>query len=273
MKKSINVNSQEWCDMIFQEKNKSYGAYKLRQKSSKRHIWAFGFTILFAIAAAAIPTALSALDEYRAKNRPPDNIDITRVMSVIEEPKTPENEIKEQTTPPPPPLRPTVRFVPPTIAPDEEVDTNIEVLTQEELQSTRTQISIATIESENEEGVDIAELIERDRITEEAPPVFDIVEQMPSFPGGEAEMMRFIGENLRYPVVAQENGIQGRVVIRFVVTATGGVDDVQIMRGLDPSCDREAIRVVKSMPKWTAGRQNGKNVAVYFTLPILFRLR
>ena len=103
--------------------------------------------------------------------------------------------------------------------------------------------------------------------------VFTIVEDMPKFPGGEQEMMKFIGSNLKYPVVAQEAGIQGRVVIRFIVSTEGDIEDVEVVRGIDPSCDREAMRVVKSMPKWTPGKQNGKAVPVYFTLPILFRLK
>ena len=96
---------------------------------------------------------------------------------------------------------------------------------------------------------------------------------MPSFPGGETEMHKFINDNLKYPVVAQESGIQGRVTIRFVVTKSGVISDVTVIRGIDPSCDKEAVRVVKAMPKWIPGKQNGLNVPVYFTLPIVFRLK
>ena len=102
---------------------------------------------------------------------------------------------------------------------------------------------------------------------------YTTVEQMPSFVGGESEMQRFISQNLKYPIVAQEAGIQGRVTVRFVVSRTGDIEDIEIMRNLDPSCDREAIRVIKSMPRWVAGKQNGKEVSVYFTLPIVFRIK
>lgn len=101
---------------------------------------------------------------------------------------------------------------------------------------------------------------------------YTVVEAMPSFPGGEAEMVKFISENLRYPVVAQEAGIQGRVTLRFVVSKTGTIENITVIRSLDPSCDKEAIRVVKSMPKWTPGKQNGLPVNVYFNLPISFKL-
>lgn len=272
----INLNSREWGDFIFEDKNKAYGAYRLRQSSSKRHIVAFAFTILFAVLAAVIPLALNAIEEYRERNKPVENLDQMYEMSKLdlEEQVPEENIIKQETAPPPPPLKTTVRFVPPIIAPDEEVADDASMATQEDLLSSRDQISVADVVGDDDEhGIDIAELEEQKVIVAEEPKVFDIVEQMPKFPGGEAEMMKFIGENLRYPVVAQESGIQGRVTIRFVVTADGSIDEVKVLRPLDPSCDREAIRVVQSMPKWTPGRQNGKNVAVYFTLPILFRLK
>ena len=273
---SINLNSDEWRDFIFKDKNQSYGAYRLRQSSSKRHIVAFLFTILFAVLAATVPLLVNAIEEYRERNKPAENLDQVFEMTKldIEEQVPEENIIKQETAPPPPPLKTTVRFVPPIIAADEEVEEDVAVATQDDLLSTRDQISIAdVIGDDDEHGIDIAELQEQAVIVEEKPQIFEIVEQMPSFPGGDAEMMKYIGENMRYPVVAQESGIQGRVVIRFVVTAQGTIDDVKVLRSLDPSCDKEAIRVVKSMPKWTPGRQNGKNVAVYFTLPVLFRLK
>jgi TonB family protein len=99
-----------------------------------------------------------------------------------------------------------------------------------------------------------------------------VVEQMPSFPGGETALMAFIGENLRYPSKAAEAAIQGRVSIRFVVSANGTIEDVVVLKSVDPSLDAEAVRVIKSMPKWIPGKQNEKNVSVYYILPILFRL-
>ncbi|MDR0824186.1 MAG: energy transducer TonB, partial [Prevotella sp.] len=102
---------------------------------------------------------------------------------------------------------------------------------------------------------------------------FITVEQMPSFPGGEAEMQRFLGNNVKYPVAAQAAGIQGRVVVRFIVGATGEISDVRVIRGVDPELDKEAVRVIKAMPKWKPGKQGGKAVNVYFTLPISFRLK
>lgn len=99
-----------------------------------------------------------------------------------------------------------------------------------------------------------------------------VVERMPEFPGGEAAMNQFINRTIRYPVIAQENGIQGRVVVQFVVNTDGKIVDVEVVRGVEESLDKEAIRVVKAMPPWNPGRQGGKNVRVKYTLPIRFRI-
>jgi protein TonB len=96
---------------------------------------------------------------------------------------------------------------------------------------------------------------------------------MPEFPGGQSALMKYLSENIRYPVIAQENGIEGRVICSFVVERDGSITDVQVVRGVDPSLDREAVRVIQSMPKWKPGKQRGKPVRVRFTLPIVFRLQ
>ena len=122
-----------------------------------------------------------------------------------------------------------------------------------------------------EEGADLEEVITKAPEAEEKP--YTMVEQMPQFPGGDRELLSFIAKNLRYPTIAQENGIQGKVFVRFVVSATGDVKDVKVMRSLDPYCDKEAIRVIQSLPKWIPGKQNGRNVPVYYTVPITFKLQ
>jgi len=101
----------------------------------------------------------------------------------------------------------------------------------------------------------------------------NVVEVMPRFPGGEAAMMKYISENLKYPESAIKDQTEGRVIIRFVVTETGAVTDVEVMRNVSPDCDAEAARVVKEMPAWTPGKQDGKNVSVYYTLPIQYKLQ
>ena len=107
----------------------------------------------------------------------------------------------------------------------------------------------------------------------ESDPVFFIVEQMPEFPGGDLEMRKFIAYSVKYPTIAQEKGIQGKVFVNFVVGKDGSITNAKIYRGVDPSLDAEALRVVNSLPKWKPGKQGGKDVAVQYTVPINFRLQ
>lgn len=103
--------------------------------------------------------------------------------------------------------------------------------------------------------------------------VFDVVEQFPSFPGGNGKLSEFLSQNVRYPVVAAENGIEGRVIVRFIVERDGSVSNVEVAKGAEASLDKEAVRVVKMMPKWNPGKQNGKAVRVNFNVPISFKLQ
>lgn len=277
MGKEINLNSSEWRDIVFEGKNKSYGAYQLRKSSSKRHIVAFIAVIIFVGVVAALP---AFLDAVRPKNDNLGGVDEAFELSNIanvEEQVPEENIIRQETAPPPPPLRATIQFTPPVITEDSKVNEEKEMKSIEELNEKKDiQISIATVEGTNDKNaVDIAELKEHKVIVEEKEPEkpFVSVEQMPQFPGGDSELMKFIGNNLKYPPIAAENGIEGRVVIRFVVGKDGKVSDAQVLRSLDPSCDKEAIRVVKSMPTWVPGMQNGRKVPVYYTLPVLFKLQ
>lgn len=277
MGKDIRLNSAEWCDVVFEGKNKQYGAYKLRQTSSKRHIVAFLVIVAFAAFVSVLPTLIGEIKKLAMQNQVA--MEETYEMSNIpvQDQVPEENIIKQETAPPPPPLKTTVKFVPPVIAKDEDVTEADEIKSQDDLTANKITISVADVKgTDDKHGVDIRELQEHKVIVQEKPveeKPFVTVEQMPSFPGGEAEMQRYIAENLKYPVIAQETGIQGRVTIRFVVTKDGVISDVQVIRGIDKSCDQEAVRVVKSMPKWIPGKQNGRNVPVYFTLPVVFRLK
>jgi len=173
-------------------------------------------------------------------------------------PITVQEEKKEIAPPIPPPVVNEVINI---------VDNSVE--TDMTLQSTdvdqNTQIEIKQIQEQT-----LTIKVEDDPDEEQ---IFKIVEKMPSFPGGDVELMKFISNNIRYPVVAQENGIEGRVVVSFVVGKDGNITDAQILRGVDPNLDKEALRVVNSMPKWNAGEQRGKPVKVSYILPVTFKLQ
>ena len=163
-----------------------------------------------------------------------------------------------QETPPPPP--------PPAVQ-------EVEVLNVVEDNVETESIEVNTEDDKAEEVV-IAAPVEAPVEEEEEEVVFVIVESMPEFPGGQQALFRFLSENVKYPVIAQENGIQGRVICQFVVNKDGSIVDVEVVRsGGDPSLDKEAVRVIKSMPKWKPGKQRGKPVRVKYTVPVNFKLQ
>ena len=163
-------------------------------------------------------------------------------------------------TPPPPPPPPAPETPEIIQVVEEKVETRIEINTEDDA-SKRQMEAFVPPPPPKPKG---------EEVTEE---IFVVVEEQPEFPGGNTAMMKFLSDNIKYPVIAQENGIQGRVITNFVVERDGSITDVQVVRGVDPSLDKEAIRVIQSMPKWKAGRQRGSAVRVRFTLPVVFRLQ
>jgi len=172
-----------------------------------------------------------------------------------------EIEITQRDPTPPPPPPPPEPEVPEIIdVVEERVENQIDLSSLEDDQS-RAQVQTYTPPPP-------PKAVEEEA-TEE---IFVVVEQQPEFPGGMSALMKFLGDNIKYPVIAQENGIQGRVITTFVVERDGSITDINVVRGQDPSLDKEAVRVIKTMPRWKPGQQRGKPVRVRFTLPVQFRL-
>lgn len=167
---------------------------------------------------------------------------------------------RREPTPPPPPPPPEPETPDIIEVVEEEVDTKMEIQVEDDQSQRQTQVYIPPPPPKPKQ----------EEVTEE---IFVVVEEQPEFPGGNAAMMKFLSDNIRYPVIAQENGIQGRVICNFVVERDGSITDVQVVRGVDPSLDREAIRVIQQMPRWKPGKQRGSAVRVRFTLPVVFRLQ
>jgi protein TonB len=274
MGKEINLYSQSWNDIIFEDKNKAYGAYELRQTSSKRHLIAMMGSFLIAAFVALLPTLIDTVKSLRP---PVANIDESAVMTELnqDEEVKEKDEIVEATEPPPPPLKSTIQFIEPEIVSAEEIKEDQELKSQEQLQESKLQISTQDVVGTDEEkGIDIAELEKHQEVAEDkSDHIFITVEQSPEFPGGQTALMKYLNDNIRYPPIAAENGIKGKVTLKFVVNREGNISQVQILKGVDPSLDREAVRVVQSMPKWIPGKQNGKTVNVWFTLPVVFQLQ
>ena len=188
-------------------------------------------------------------------------IDMSQAVADLvfeEEIEIPITEQPEMATPPPPPEAPAI------------VETLTIVDDDMDIESTE----IASSE-ETGQAVEIAYVpptVEEEEVEEQE--IFEVVEQMPEFPnGGMAGLMQYLSKNIKYPTIAQENGTQGRVTVQFVVNADGSIVDAKVIRGVDPYLDKEALRVINSMPKWKPGMQRGKAVRVKYTVPVMFRLQ
>ena len=268
----VDLSSLEWCDLIFSGKNKAYGAYKMREDSPRRHNIAVILVIVIALIGFSIPTLIKM-----ATPKQKEVMTEVTTLSQLEEPEVKQEEMKrvEPVAPPPPALKSSIKFTAPVIKKDEEVRDEDEIKSQTELTETKVAISIADVKGNDEaNGKDIGDLKQVvTQAPEEEEKVFDMVEQMPTFPGGTNELMKYIADHLKYPTIAQENGVEGRVICQFVVSSDGRVRDAKVVKTLDPYCDKEAIRVIMSMPKWIPGKQNGKAVSVKYTVPIVFRLQ
>jgi len=195
--------------------------------------------------------------EYTTKPSKADSLGSIQAQEVEEEiiPITREQEIKPPPPPPPPKVIEVLNIV----------DNDVEI---------EDELKIEDTEADDETIIDVAPVVVAEKEEEEdAAEVFFIVEEMPEFPGGELALRKWIANEIKYPVIAQENGIQGKVYVTFVVGKDGSINNATVARGVDPSLDKEALRVVNALPKWKPGKQRGKPVNVSYTVPINFVLQ
>ena len=255
-------------DLIFENRNKAYGAYYLRQIYHKHIVKAVITAFIFFILFISSPLIISYI---LGKVSDANKVKVVEYTTLAEPPPIDKNQPPPPPVEPPPPLKSTVKFTPPVIKPDEEV-TEEPPPAVEELKEVDP--GTKTVEG-NTNGID-ASLLEgngKEAIDEGPPPILTIVEKMPVFPGGEQELFNYLNKNIKYPSIARENGIQGKVFVTFVVDAEGKVKDAKILRGLGSGLDDEALRVVRAMPAWKPGMQNGRVVQVQYNLPIVFTLK
>lgn len=279
----IDLYDPKWVEMVFAGKNKEYGAYQLRKGTSGRNIKAL---LILVIAAALVGGFLAwkVIEQKQAEEQQAymEAMELAKLQQQAKkeekkkEPAKPKIEPKKEI----PVARETQKFTAPVIKKDELVKEENQVKQMDKLDE---KVAVGT---ENKEGTKdrLAEAVRSDIAVAAPPPppapkpevsnkVFDVVEEMPHFPGGAAALQAFLSSNTKYPVVAQENGVQGRVIVSFVVERDGSITDVRVVRPVDPSLDREASRVVRSMPRWSPGKQNGSAVRVKYTVPVVFRLQ
>ena len=274
----IDLISNEWTDLVFEGRNQAYGAYKLRKGTAKRNVWAL---IIVGLAAALLYLGLQ-LQKMAEANKKVENtqaVELAKLNTEKKEAKVEKKEIiKQEPEKVVEQVKSSVKFTAPIIKKDSEVKEEDEIKL-DEVQKSDKAVGAFTVEGNDEVGGAVLKAKEDIAATEppkhvvEETKIFITVEQMPMYPGGDGALLGYLRDNIHYPTVAAENGVQGRVVVGFVVERDGSITDVKILRGVDPSLDREAMRVVKSMPKWTPGKQNGSAVRVKYQVPVSFRLQ
>lgn len=285
--RNVDLTSQDWRNLVFADKNKEFGAYQLRKESDKRHNLAAIFTLIGLVVIFILIIALSRWSDYRAEQQAialqeqREKMMAAQLAEQNDEPE-PEPEIEEQ------------KFEQPEIEVPEEVLATVQVTQIAIVDADKVKNEVMDMDTQKEdntargvvtqEGSDDADkfkAVQEQVIVKEPEPevkpkeeeIFVAVEQQAEFPGGTAAMMKWLSNNVRYPESAQQNDIQGRVIVKFVVEKDGSIGHAEILKGVDRDLDREAIRVVKKMPRWQPGKNNGVAVRSYFNLPVVFRLQ
>ena len=274
----IDLVSHDWADIVFEGRNQKYGGYVLRKNTSKRNV----MSVLLVIAAGVLGFLGLTIARTIEANRQVENTQAVELSALEQKKKEAKVEKKEQIKVEPEKVvekvKSSVKFTAPVIKKDNEVKEEDEIKL-DEVEKSNKAVGAFTVEGNDEVGGEV--LKAKEEIAAPEPPkqqveenkVFDVVEQMPSFPGGMGALMSWLSQNIKYPVIAAENGVQGRVIVQFVVEKDGSITDVKVAKSVDPSLDKEAARVVSAMPKWTPGKQNGSAVRVKYTVPVTFKLQ
>lgn len=283
----VDIISREWCDLVFEGRNKSYGAYDLRSKAGRRHLYAIidilvgiaviaGLIFTYAKAKEAIQASLAAdteaVTELSELKKDELKKEEPKVQKQEEQPK--QEQLQKVA------VRASVGFTVPDIV--DKVDESKKVKNQDELNRSNIAVAVADYAGDangkgtiddllkgQEAGGSVAQTPQK----EEEAPIYSVVEQQAQFPGGEAALLAYVAKNIKYPAIAVEQEIQGTVQLRFVVEANGSIGDVQVVKSLESHCDKEAIRVVKSLPRFIPGKQQGRPVRVWFTLPVRYSIQ
>ncbi len=252
------TTAKDLDEIVFRNRNKEYGAYDLRKSYKKFVTRSVVISVIVLVLGVLIPFIIFK-QSYSANQDQQVSVTMDNM-----------NKPKEENAPPPPPPPPEAtveqkaKFTAPVVVTD---TTEVTEINQDDLNKTaNTNVNTneeVVVEDDKSNNV-IEEVVET--------PIFTVVEEMPSFAGGDEARIKFLQDNIKYPQMAKESGIQGTVYVTFVVDEKGKVADVRVLRGIGGGCDEEAVRVVKLMPPWNAGKQSGKAVRVQFNMPIRFTL-
>ena len=286
-KKNVDLTSKEWRDLVFAGKNTEFGAYQLRKNSDRRHNMAVLFTLVGLVIIFILLFGWSKYSDYRAEQdaialqEEREKMAAAELLAEEQQEEAPEEQQEEQK------FEQEIPEVPEEVLATVQVtqiaivdEVKNAVMDMDDQMQDNTARGVV-----NQEGSDDADKFQavhdQVRVVEEPKPepkpkedeIFVAVEQQAEFPGGMAALMKWLSNNIRYPEAAQQNDIQGRVIVKFVVEKDGSIGTATILKGVDKDLDREALRVVKKMPKWQPGKNNGQAVRSYFNLPVTFKLQ
>ena len=289
----INLTAKDWCELVFEGRNKNYGAYRMRANHGRRQLRAvvlliagLASIILFILAKNAVQAAIE-------RSNLGDNEQVTEMSDLkTEEPKKEEKKIEkpkeiEQPKAQEVQVRNTIQMVVPKIVDDDQVDHSKEMKSQKELKDSKAAIGIQNVFTGSDQGK-VTEDLQQGQVASNrnAPPVAveqkvekqvvqdnNVVDVPASFPGGDAALRQFIAKNTVYPEIAIEQGLQGTVVLRFKVDVDGSVSTVSVKKSLSRECDKAAMDVFRKLPKFTPAKTNGHPVPVWFTMPVKFAIQ
>lgn len=303
MAKDVDLSSKEWLDIVFEGKNKDFGAYEIRKDSPRRHNKSVIYTLIGIAIVALLAYGYTSINRYLTERRleqerleqealakqMEQEMEEEEIQPEIEIPEEKEQVLEEE-------IQNSQKVTEMNIVDDSEVKEppkTIDAQKEDERQVGAVNedkgTDNITLDTKKEEQVVVKEIVEikeepkkeepkpepkKEEPKPEKEEVFSSAAHMPSFPGGDAALMKYLSNNIRYPQSAADNGIQGKVIVQFVVTKTGKIGEVKVARSVDKDLDREAIRVCKSLPAFSPGRNAvGDPVNVWYTLPVQFKLQ
>lgn len=286
MAKDVDLSSKEWRDIVFEGKNKDFGAYQMRAGSEKRHTRAVLY-VLAGLAVILVLLILSLTGVFSKGEEEGPDVATEQELATFAPDETveEEEEIEEQVK-----FEEPEEIIQPEEVANEQRVTELMIVDDDQFDKEKEVKNVTEVmENEAQAGAmditegtnDLNKQIIREQVIVEEPKAPEpekvytmaMVEQKPEFPGGEAAMYKWLGDHISYPAQAAEEGVSGRVVVQFDISKTGSIENVKVVRGRHPALDKEATRLVKAMPKWQPGRNNGQPVKVTYTLPVTFKLQ
>lgn len=277
----IDLVSREWCEIVFEGRNKEYGAYRLRSKAGARNLKSLLTLLSIMLIIGAIVVTQAVVSNIVKKNSNLDSENITQLSQLEQKPAEKKEEKKIEIEYSKPEIqkvkvKASIQFTVPKIVDDDKVEEGKEVKSQDEVTKSNISIAAQDYEGDGEGGINIDDLKENQQAGGSDVPAEEevadnaLVEVPASYPGGEAALLQFISKNLVYPQIAQEQELQGTVIVRFRVEKDGSIGKIVIKKGLSKECDEAAAEVVSKLKRFVPAKQQGHPVPVWFTLPIRF---